>query len=166
MQRPIRPNWSFICHPQCTQHISLSRHTSFPFSIAIQRWITTVSTYQTELCFYNLLLTCILFLGNYLTSIGEQPGLQRQRHFFDDRQLILLDSEFDCNPFPTRQRRQWIATQLNVSDKSVLVNEIIPIYIFLPSLNSIFHFSGGFKTDVVEYVTNRRSNNVLEILQL
>ena len=45
----------------------------------------------------------------------------RQRHFYDDVQLELLDAEFAMDSFPNREGRRRIAQLIGVSEKSIMV---------------------------------------------
>ena len=45
----------------------------------------------------------------------------RQRHFYDDVQLELLDAEFAMDSFPNRESRRRIAQLIGVSEKSIMV---------------------------------------------
>ncbi|EFX70682.1 hypothetical protein DAPPUDRAFT_256751 [Daphnia pulex] len=44
----------------------------------------------------------------------------RQRHFYDEVQLELLDAEFNRDPFPNREGRRRIAQLIGVSEKSIM----------------------------------------------
>ena len=72
------------------------------------------------------------FLSSRLTEAGSGGGRSRQRHFYTETQLQLLDAEFSAEMFPSRDRRRRIASQLGVTEKSVLVNSI-------NKLNHFFH---------------------------
>jgi len=68
-----------------------------------------------------------LFIGyNWNTSAAPSSGrphpYHRQRHFYDQEQLNVLDTEFQNDPFPNRENRRRIAQLLRVPDKSVMVN--------------------------------------------
>jgi len=45
----------------------------------------------------------------------------RQRHFYDEVQLVLLDAEFTRDPFPNREGRRRIAQLIGVPEKSIMV---------------------------------------------
>ncbi|XP_046654587.1 homeobox protein OTX2-like [Daphnia pulicaria] len=44
----------------------------------------------------------------------------RQRHFYDEVQLEVLDAEFSRDPFPNREGRRRIAQLIGVSEKSIM----------------------------------------------
>ena len=61
-------------------------------------------------------------------------SLGRQRHYYAESQLELLEAEFAAEPFPSRERRHRIAQLLNVTDKSVLVSfHLISICYMFPA---------------------------------
>ena len=45
----------------------------------------------------------------------------RQRHFYDEVQLELLDTEFARDSYPNREGRRRIAQLIGVSEKSIMV---------------------------------------------
>ena len=82
-------------------------------------------------------------------ALKSSCGSSRQRHFYDEVQLALLDAEFTRDSFPNREGRRRIAQLIGVSEKSIMVWEFTFSMsnalqlIFVPS----FH-SGGFKIAV------------------
>ena len=81
-------------------------------------------------------------------SNSVSNSLGRQRHYYAEPQLELLEAEFAATPFPSRERRHRIAQHLNVTDKSVLVSfHLISLCcICFPQTNRfILKCSGGFK---------------------
>ena len=44
----------------------------------------------------------------------------RQRHFYDEFQLELLDAEFAMDSYPNREGRRRIAQLIGVSEKSII----------------------------------------------
>ncbi len=82
--------------------------------------------------FYSFIKLFFLILGYYpvdrvfpvsvSNSLSSSSG--RQRHFYTETQLELLDAEFAAEQFPSRERRRRIAQQLNVTEKSVLVSSV------------------------------------------
>ena len=71
----------------------------------------------------------------------------RQRNYYAEPQLELLEGEFGTDPFPSREHRRRIAQQINVTEKSVLVILNLVYLGFCLKTNRIFFksFSGGFK---------------------
>jgi hypothetical protein len=55
-------------------------------------------------------------------STSKWSSSGRQRHFYDDVQLELLDAEFTKDSFPNREGRRRIAQLIGVSEKSIMVN--------------------------------------------
>ena len=54
-------------------------------------------------------------------STSKSSSSGRQRHFYDDVQLELLDAEFAMDSFPNRESRRRIAQLIGVSEKSIMV---------------------------------------------
>lgn len=57
------------------------------------------------------------------SSTARRHAHHRQRHFYDEDQLAVLDAEFEMDPFPNRENRRRIAQALRVPDKSVMVRK-------------------------------------------
>ncbi len=55
-------------------------------------------------------------------STSKSSSSGRQRHFYDDVQLDLLDVEFARDSFPNREGRRRIAQLIGVSEKSIMVS--------------------------------------------
>ncbi|EFX73232.1 hypothetical protein DAPPUDRAFT_253509 [Daphnia pulex] len=53
-------------------------------------------------------------------STAKSSRSGRQRHFYDEVQLELLDAEFARNSFPNREGRRRIAQLIGVSEKSIM----------------------------------------------
>ena len=70
--------------------------------------------------FKSSCFTCRLLSSCFRTS-KSSSGSGRQRHFYDEVQLELLDAEFARDPFPNRQGRRRIAQLIGVSEKSIMV---------------------------------------------
>lgn len=61
----------------------------------------------------------------YGTETSRKPsysGTIRQRHFYTEPQVALLEAEFATEAFPNKDRRRRIALQLGVSEKSIMVS--------------------------------------------
>lgn len=54
-------------------------------------------------------------------ALKSSSGSGRQRHFYDELQLALLDAEFIRDSFPNRESRRRIAQLIGVSEKSIMV---------------------------------------------
>jgi hypothetical protein len=54
-------------------------------------------------------------------SAAKSSRSGRQRHFYDEVQLELLDAEFARDSFPNREGRRRIAQLIGVSEKSIMV---------------------------------------------
>ena len=99
-------------------------------------------------------------------SNSVSNSLGRQRHYYAEPQLELLEAEFAATPFPSRERRHRIAQQLNVTDKSVLVSfHLISLccICFLQTNRFILKFSGGFKI-VVDASANKPRSGLIWVL--
>ena len=55
-------------------------------------------------------------------SISKWSSSGRQRHFYAEVQLDLLDAEFAMDSYPNREGRHRIAQLIGVSEKSIMVN--------------------------------------------
>jgi hypothetical protein len=55
-------------------------------------------------------------------STSKSSSSGRQRHFYAEVQLDLLDAEFAMDSFPNRGGRRRIAQLIGVSEKSIMVN--------------------------------------------
>lgn len=64
----------------------------------------------------------------------------RQRHFYDEAQLSLLDAEFARDSFPNRESRRRIALLIGVSEKSVMVSNLLLDLFFFITLNKFPYF--------------------------
>ena len=67
---------------------------------------------------FKFLLFRLLSVGS--TSKSSSSG--RQRNFYADVQLDLLDAEFAMDSFPNRGGRRCIAQLIGFSEKSIMVN--------------------------------------------
>jgi hypothetical protein len=56
-----------------------------------------------------------------VSTSKSSSGSGRQRHFYDEVQLELLEAEFSTDPFPNREGRRRIAQLIGVSEKSIMV---------------------------------------------
>ena len=56
-------------------------------------------------------------------STSKSSSSGRQRHFYDDVQLELLDAEFAKDSFPNRESRRRISQLIGVSEKSIMVSK-------------------------------------------
>ncbi|XP_045034757.1 homeobox protein NOBOX [Daphnia magna] len=59
-------------------------------------------------------------MANYDASISKSSRSTRQRHFYDEAQLAVLNAEFARNSFPSRECRRRIALLIGVSNKSIM----------------------------------------------
>jgi hypothetical protein len=75
----------------------------------------------------------------------------RQRHFYDEVQLVLLDAEFTRDPFPNREGRRRIAQLIGVPEKSIMVWHFDLYFLKqLPEIKFLLDcISGGFRIAVV-----------------
>ncbi|XP_046644883.1 homeobox protein SEBOX-like [Daphnia pulicaria] len=55
-----------------------------------------------------------------VSTSKSSSGSGRQRHFYDEVQLELLEAEFTRDPFPNREGRRHIAQLIGVSEKSIM----------------------------------------------
>ncbi|KAI9559867.1 hypothetical protein GHT06_013874 [Daphnia sinensis] len=55
-----------------------------------------------------------------VASISKSSRSNRQRHFYDEAQLAVLDAEFARDSFPNREGRRRIALLIGVSEKSIM----------------------------------------------
>ena len=55
-------------------------------------------------------------------STSKWSSSGRQRHFYNEVQLELLDAEFTMDSYPNREGRHRIAQLIGVSEKSIMVN--------------------------------------------
>ncbi len=59
--------------------------------------------------------------GYYPVDSTSKSSSGRQRHFYDEVQLQLLDAEFARDSYPNREGRRRIAQLIGVSEKSIMV---------------------------------------------
>ncbi|KAK4030069.1 hypothetical protein OUZ56_023027 [Daphnia magna] len=55
-----------------------------------------------------------------VASTSKSSRSTRQRHFYDEAQLAVLDAEFARDSFPNREGRRRIALLIGVSEKSIM----------------------------------------------
>jgi hypothetical protein len=79
----------------------------------------TQITYLRRKCFNVTFLLSDYYPVVSTTKSSSASG--RQRHFYDEVQLELLDAEFNRDPFPNREGRRRIAQLIGVSEKSIMV---------------------------------------------
>ena len=60
--------------------------------------------------------------GYYPVGSTSKSSSGRQRHFYDEVQLELLDTEFARDSYPNREGRRRIAQLIGVSEKSIMVS--------------------------------------------
>jgi hypothetical protein len=70
--------------------------------------------------FKSCCFTCRLLSSCFRTS-KSSSGSGRQRHFYDEVQLELLEAEFARDSFPNGEYRRRIAQLIGVSEKSIMV---------------------------------------------
>ena len=63
--------------------------------------------------------------GYYPVDSTAKSSSGRQRHFYDEVQLQLLDAEFARDSYPNREGRRRIAQLIGVSEKSIMVSNCI-----------------------------------------
>jgi hypothetical protein len=64
-------------------------------------------------------------------STSKSSSSGRQRHFYDDVQLELLDAEFAKDSFPNRESRRRISQLIGVSEKSIMVSKLYNFYLLI-----------------------------------
>jgi hypothetical protein len=82
--------------------------------------------------------------------LKSSSGSSRQRHFYDEVQLALLEAEFIKDSFPNREVRRRIAQLIGISEKSIMVCD----FNFMCYIEYLINYfcpsfcSGGFRIAV------------------